>query len=205
MTPEKILEFNYPEIDPEPFKSISGSVDGAIDKPIDLNAQLIARNKEDASLGLPVVAFSSEVKQVAYRMECNMGEFPGSDPRKEVLLSILHSGSMVAAAKFWSDELAKIGRSDSRPLDGSIESIEQAEQEYLEKRRDRRLKSELETQQILQKAGIKDNATAIAWLESVSEGIDRDIAELEKLEVKYWVRRRLFFESKGAASFEWDD
>jgi hypothetical protein len=152
---------------------------------------------------LQVIDFSPEVRLIAHELKEKIRTFPGSDHRKTVLYCICSSGLMLDIAQDNQKALAAICASPTsgsrKPngewgwVNGSPETIER-----IERRVGKYLSSEAETQQILLEAGITDNETAMLWLSSASETIDRDVAELEALESRHLDEINAFFRSKGA-------
>jgi hypothetical protein len=138
----------------------------------------------------PVIDFNREVMLIAQELEEKMTMFPGTDPRKVVLWAIGGSGSMLDLAHV-NEELM------DRLLLYSGDLVDQRRDELL-KRRENLLSSESKNQNVLLAAGIKDDATALEWLESIRESVDRDAAELEALEARHRVELNEFFQSKGA-------
>jgi hypothetical protein len=138
----------------------------------------------------PVIDFNREVMLIAQELKDKLRTFPCSDPRKTILYCIVSSGSMLDLAQDNEKALARLSGYAGDRINEAVERIEL--------RRDKCIESEKETQQILLEAGITNNETAMFWLSSASETIDRDVAELEELESKHLDEINAFFRSKGA-------
>jgi hypothetical protein len=147
------------------------------------------KSKLKVALDFSVIEFASDVKLVAQELKDKLRTFPGSDPRKTILYCIVSSGSMLDSARDTEKTLTWI-------YDRARASREAVER--IELRRDKCIESEKETQQILLEAGVTSNETAMLWLSSASETIDRDVAELEALESRHLDEINAFFRSKGA-------
>jgi hypothetical protein len=147
------------------------------------------KSKLKVALDFPVIEFTADVKLVAQELKDKLRTFPCSDPRKTILYCIVSSGSMLDLAQDTGKTLIRI-YDQQRASSEAVERIEQ--------RLNKCIESEKETQSILLEAGITDNETAMLWLSSASETIDRDVAELEELESKHLDKINAFFRSKGA-------
>jgi hypothetical protein len=147
------------------------------------------KSKLKVALGFPVIEFTADVKLVAQELKDKLRTFPCSGPRKTILYCIVSSGSMLDSARDTEKTLIRIY--DQQRV--SREAVERIEQ-----RLNKCIESEKETQQILLEAGITNNETAMLWITSTSETIDRDVAELEALESRHLDEINAFFRSKGA-------
>ena len=147
------------------------------------------KSKLKVALDFPVIEFTADVKLVAQELKDKLRTFPGSDPRKTILFCIVNSGSMLDLARYTVKSLTWIY---------DRQSASREEVERIEQRLNKCIESEKETQHILLDAGITSNKTAMLWLSSASETIDRDVAELEALESRHLDEINAFFRSKGA-------
>jgi hypothetical protein len=172
------------------------------------------KSKLKVALDFPVIEFTADVKLVAQELKDKLRTFPCSDPRKTILYCIVSSGSMLDLAQDNEKALARLSGYAGDRINETVERIELFAQqkrplmprgdrineavERIEQRLNKCIESEKETQQILLEAGITNNETAMLWLSSASETIDRDVAELEALESRQLDEINAFFRSKGA-------
>jgi hypothetical protein len=119
------------------------------------------------------IAFSREVKDLAWTQKNRLtGAISSADNRSKVLWAIARSGCHFRAA------LKLRGFFN---FDADIEENERIEAEI---------------QLILAAANIKDDQSAIDWINGVIPSIDRDLAEYQVILDRQWQERRDFQEEK---------